>query len=233
MTHTTVHVIYPHLYWLADASCFPQLETDPDIMDNRQPRYDDKDKLNWREIGHSVQHIGQEIISKQHNYKTSKPDSVTIKIDLSNLSLPEKNIVKCWFNGGCIPTGDPSDLTDGRHRLHNCWLADKTLLLPILSATLRTTLEEKDSGAYKALPEEAWYCLKEIPDSVRQNSPEYIKQIEHFADQFDAPIDQFEPWDYDSWMNEPSEANSTNTTHDFSVRSLLQRIKAYFSCKRF
>lgn len=223
MPQTTVHVIYPHLYWLADISCFPQLKTDPDTEDKRQPRYSDKYELNWKAIGDTVQRIGHEIVSKQVNYKNDKPDSITINIDFSNLSPTEEDIVKYWFNGGCIPTGDPGYLSDGRHRLFNCWSTDDALLLPILSATLHTTLEDKDSGAYKALPAEAWDCLNKIPDTVRHNSPEYVTQIEFFAKQFDNPI---EPWDYDSWMSEPSESNSTNTTHDFSVRSLLQRIKA-------
>ena len=128
-----------------------------------------------------------------------------------------------------MPTGDPGYLSDGRHRLFNCWSTDETLLLPILSATLHTTLEDEDSGAYKALPGEAWDCLREMPDTVRRNSPEYVKQIEFFAEQFDGSIDTIEPWDYDSWMSEPSELNSTNATLDFSVRSLLQRFKTYFS----
>lgn len=227
MPHTTVHVIYPHLYWLADKSCFPQLQTDPDIEDDRQPRHSDKYELDWKVIGDKVQRIGREIVSQQVNYKNGKPDSVTVNVDLSTLSDTEEDIVKYWFNGGCILTGDPCDLIDGRHRLFNCWFADETLLLPVQSATLRTTLEDEDSAAYKALPAEAWDCLNKIPDTVRQNSPEYVKQIEFFAEQFDAPI---EPWDYDSWMSEPSEANPSNTTCGFSVRSLLQRIKTYF-CK--
>lgn len=227
MPHTTVHVIYPHLYWLADKSCFPQLQTDPDIEDDRQPRHSDKYELDWKAIGDKVQCIGREIVSQQVNYKNGKPDSVTVNVDLSTLSDTEEDIVKYWFNGGCILTGDPCDLIDGRHRLFNCWFADETLLLPVQSATLRTTLEDEDSAAYKALPAEAWDCLNKIPDTVRQNSPEYVKQIEYFAEQFDAPI---EPWDYDSWMSEPSEANPSNTTCGFSVRSLLQRIKTYF-CK--
>lgn len=223
MPHTTVHVIYPHLYWLADKSCFPQLQTDPDIEDDRQPRHSDKYELDWKAIGDKVQCIGREIVSQQVNYKNGKPDSVTVNVDLSTLSDTEEDIVKYWFNGGCILTGDPCDLIDGRHRLFNCWFADETLLLPVQSATLRTTLEDEDSAAYKALPAEAWDCLNKIPDTVHQNSPEYVKQIEFFAEQFDAPI---EPWDYESWMSEPSGANPSNTTCGFSVRSLLQRIKA-------
>lgn len=226
MPDTTVHVIHPHLYWLADKSCFPKLKTDPDTEDKRQPRYSDKYELNWKAIGDTVQRIGHEIVSKQIDYKNDELDSVTVDIDFSNLSPTEEGIVKGWFNGGCMPTGDPGYLSDGRHRLFNCWSTDETLLLPILSATLHTALEEKDSGAYKALPAEAWDCLQEIPDTVHQNSPGYVEQIKFYADQFDAPIDTIEPWDYDSWMSEPSEANSTNATHDCSVRSLLQRIKA-------
>ena len=229
MPHTTVHVTYPHLYWLADKSCFPKLKTDPDTEDKRQPRYSDKYKLDWKAIGDTVQHIGHEIVSKQVDYKNDKPDSITVNIDFHNLPPTEEDIVKCWFNGGCMPTGDPGYLSDGRHRLFNCWSTDETLLLPILSATLHTTLEDEDSGAYKALPGEAWDCLREMPDTVRRTSPEYVKQIEFFAEQFDGSIDTIEPWDYDSWMSEPSELNSTNATLDFSVRSLLQRFKTYFS----
>lgn len=230
MPLTTVHVIYPHLYWLADARCFPQLKTDPDTEDNRQPRHSETDELDWKAIGHTVERIGREIISKCENYENNKPDTDMFNVDLSNLSSPERDIVKYWFNGGCMPTGDPFELTDGRHRLHNCWSADKTLLLPILSATLRTTLEEEDSEAYKALPEEAWHCLQKIPESVRQNSPKYVERIEFFANQFVPPIDLFEPWDYESQMSKPSEEDSASITFDFSVHSLLQRIKTYF-CK--
>lgn len=230
MSRTTVYVIHPHLYWLADKSCFPQLQTDPDIEDDRQPRHSDKYELDWKAIGDKVQCIGREIVSQQVNYKNGKPDSVTVNVDLSNLSDTEEDIVKYWFNGGCILTGDPCDLIDGRHRLFNCWFADETLLLPVQSATLRTTLEDEDSAAYKALPAEAWDRLKQIPDSVRQNSPEYVKQIEFFANQFVPPIDLFEPWDYDSQMSNASEEDSARITFNFSVRSLLEHIKTYF-CK--
>ncbi|CAB0853695.1 hypothetical protein FRC0314_01664 [Corynebacterium diphtheriae] len=175
---TSIFVRYPQFYWLADPECFPGLTQDPDLTDRlNRPRHSDKCSVNWSEVGAVVQDIGKRLVAGQYREYHDDPEKAEVAVTYGNLSKPEIEIVNRWFEHGVCPSGDPERLENGRHRLWNCWSANKDLMLPVESTFLCYTLEPDDSSVHDALPCEARAKLNAVSDAVRERSTAYVDRL--------------------------------------------------------
>ena len=175
---TSIYVCFPRFYWLADPKCFPELTQDPDLADQLdKPRHSDKDSVNWSEVGAVVQDVGSRLVTGEYKEDPDDPDRAEVAVTYGNLSEAEKEIVNRWFQHGVCPSGDPGYLDNGRHRLWNCWSANKDLILPVESSFLCCTLEADDSPVHDVLPCEARTKLNALSDAVRERSTAYVDRL--------------------------------------------------------
>lgn len=175
---TSITVRFPQFYWLADPACFPNLTQDPDLADQLdKPRHQDKYSVNWAEVGAFVQDIGNRLNKGDYRVDPDDSDFVEVAVEFGNLSEAEIEIVRRWFQHGAAPHGDPTNLVDGRHRLWNCWSADKGLMLPVESSILCVTLEPADSPVHDLVPCEARDKLNVVTDAVREHSSAYVDRL--------------------------------------------------------
>lgn len=175
---TSIFVRFPQFYWLADPECFPELTQDPDQADQLDnPRHADKYIVDWAGVGAVVQDIGKRLVAGQYREDHDDPEWAEITATYGNLSEAEKEIMNRWFQHGICPSGDPGYLENGRHRLWNCWSANKNLMLPVESPFLCCTLEPDDSLVHDALPCEARAKLNAVSDAVRERSTAYVDRL--------------------------------------------------------
>lgn len=175
---TSLIVRFPQFYWLADSACFPQLTQDPDSEDQLdKPRHPDKYFVNWAGVGEVVQDIGKRLNQGEYRDHPDDPDFAEVAVEFRSLSEAEIEIVRLWFQHGVAPHGDPANLIDGRHRLWNCWSANKDLLLPVESWILFATLEPADSAVHDLVPCEARAKLKAVTNAVREHSSAYVERL--------------------------------------------------------
>ena len=175
---TSIFVRFPQFYWLADPECFPELTQDPDLADQLDsPRHADKHSVNWVGVGSIVQDIGNRLVTGEYREDPDDPDWAEVTVTCGSLSEAEKEIVKRWFQHGVCPSGDPPYLENGRHRLWNCWSANKDLMLPVESPLLCATLEPDDSPVHDVLPREARAKLNVVSDAVRDRNPAYVDRL--------------------------------------------------------
>lgn len=175
---TSITVCFPQFYWLADSTCFPELTQDPDLEDQLdKPRHPDKYTVNWARVGAVVQDIGKRLNREDYRYDPDDPNFAEVAVEFGSLSETEIEIVRRWFQHGVTPHGDPASLLDGRHRLWNCWSANKDLMLPVESSILCATLEPADSSVHDHVPCEARAKLEAVTDAVREHSSAYVDRL--------------------------------------------------------
>lgn len=120
-----ITVSSPRLWWRATADDLLHfVPNDPDIEDNREPRWADKYLRDWASIAQAVIAVGDQLATMQWEpfEHSLGPQFVTAKIE--ELPPEDAKIVQSWFTAG--PTADPWEyfpdepgITDGRHRIWN------------------------------------------------------------------------------------------------------------------
>lgn len=175
---SSINVQFPQFYWLADTACFPELTQDPDLVDQLDaPRHPDKHYVNWAGVGAVVQDIGNRLIQGEYKEDPDDPDWAEVAVDYGTLSDDEREIVNRWFQHGACPCGDPVSLENGRHRLWNCWSANRNLMLPVESSILCLTLEPPGSRVHELLPCSARAKLNAVTPIVRERSSAYVDRL--------------------------------------------------------
>ena len=179
-----ISVRFPELYWLADKASFPELSEDPDITDRRgAPRHRDKHCVDWARVGAVVEDVGDRVVQGRYRVDSDDAEWGEVSVDLGALSDTEVEIVHRWFLHGVCPCGDPEYLENGRHRLWNCWSANKYLMLPVESSLLGATLEPADSAVHEHLPHDALTKLRAVTPAVRKRSPGYVDALTKLSSQ--------------------------------------------------
>ncbi len=156
----------------------PWLE-DPD---KRRQRWPDRDERDWAGIAAVVQHVIDEVaerLGRTEQVDEDDPDmgkSVVVDVELGHLEAQDQKIAREWFRPGVGPLGDPWDgLSDGRHRLWNCWQAAPDAVLPVYSSHLHSLDQVQEMSE-----DSAARLYEDVRDGIELSSPSAVSRSPRF-----------------------------------------------------